>query len=460
MGVSREEKFAREGLTFDDVLLIPAKSDILPTQVSTETLLTREIHLAIPLLSAAMDTVTEAPMAIALAKLGGLGVIHRNLPVDAQVAEVRKVKAEGLRVGAAVGVSGDADERAAALVGAGCDIVVVDTAHGHSTSVIRMVEKIKARHRVQVMAGNVATAEGAEELISAGADAVKVGMGPGAICTTRIVAGADRLRDVAGVLDPAVGADGDAVLRRDLGAVEHGGDLRHAGAGDDPRGADRAGAHAYLHAVGARGDELLGRLAGRDIASDHLDAVAGLHLLHHPDDAAGVPVRGVHHDDVDARRDERRGALVRVARDADGGAHPHARGLHARDLLHLSGHREVAVDDAEPAGAPQRYGQRGLRDGVHGGGEDGDLELDGAREEGRGRDLGREDVAAGRDEEDVVEGEALLEEALAPPRHPPQSTGAGGLARPLARGVAVGADVAGDVEGDHVAAVPGVVGPV
>ncbi len=188
--MGREEKFGKEGLTFDDVLLIPQKSDVLPTQVSTKTLLTKDIPLDLPILSAAMDTVTEAPMAIALGRLGGLGVLHRNLTVEAQVAEVKKAKDAGVRVGAAVGVSGDADERVQALVAAGCDLVVVDTAHGHSASVIRMVEKIKARHRVQVMAGNVATAEGAEELISAGADAVKVGMGPGAICTTRIVAGA------------------------------------------------------------------------------------------------------------------------------------------------------------------------------------------------------------------------------------------------------------------------------
>src|SRR6266542_1212131 len=156
--MGREEKFGKEGLTFDDVLLIPQKSDVLP------------------ILSAAMDTVTEGPMAIALGRLGGLGVLHRNLTVEAQVAEVKKAKDAGVRVGAAVGVSGDADERVQALVAAGCDLVVVDTAHGHSASVIRMVEKIKARHRVQDMAGNVATAEGAEELISAGADAVKVGI--------------------------------------------------------------------------------------------------------------------------------------------------------------------------------------------------------------------------------------------------------------------------------------------
>src|SRR6266508_5532139 len=178
--IGREEKFGKEGLTFDDVLLIPAKSDVLPTQVSTKTLLTKDIELDIPILSAAMDTVTEAPMAIALATLGGLGVVHRNLTVDAQVAHVKQAKDAGVRVGAAVGVSGDADERVAALVAAGVDVIVVDIAHGHSSGVIRMVEKINARPRVQVIAGNVVTAKATEDLVAAGADCVKVGVGPGA----------------------------------------------------------------------------------------------------------------------------------------------------------------------------------------------------------------------------------------------------------------------------------------
>jgi IMP dehydrogenase len=229
--VTREERFGREGLAFDDVLLIPARSDILPTQVSTKTVLTRAIELDIPILSAAMDTVTEAPMAIALGKLGGLGVIHRNLTVDQQVAEVRKAKDAGVRVAAAVGVSGDADERVAALVAAGCDLIVVDTAHGHSAGVIRMVEKVKARHRVQVMAGNVATAEGAEELISSGADAIKVGMGPGAICTTRVVAGAG-MPQITAVYDCAEVAAKHGIPICADGGIQHSGDIPKAiGAG-------------------------------------------------------------------------------------------------------------------------------------------------------------------------------------------------------------------------------------
>jgi IMP dehydrogenase len=310
-----DRKFGKEGLTFDDVLLVPAESRVLPNEVSTATQLTRGITIQIPIVSAAMDTVTEARLAIALAREGGLGIIHRNLSIDAQMAEVDKVKRsesgmivepvtlprnalvsdaldlmatyhisgvpitddEGtlvgiltnrdlrfapdasqpvsalmtsrdlvtapvgttlaeaedilhrhkieklpvvdsdgvlkglitvkdiqkriefpkatkdeqgrLRVGAAVGVGTDAWERAGALVDAGVDLLVVDTAHGHSASVPEMVRRIKSELDVEVVAGNVATAEATEALIDAGADAVKLGVGPGSICTTRVVAG-------------------------------------------------------------------------------------------------------------------------------------------------------------------------------------------------------------------------------------------------------------------------------
>jgi IMP dehydrogenase len=310
-----DRKFGKEGLTFDDVLLVPAESRVLPNEVSTATQLTRGITIEIPIVSAAMDTVTEARLAIALAREGGLGIVHRNLSIDAQMAEVDKVKrsesgmivepvtlprnalvsdaldlmatyhisgvpitddegtlvgiltnrdlrfapdatqpvsalmtsrdlvtapvgttlaeaeailhrhkieklpvvdsdgvlkglitvkdiqkriefpkatkdAQGrLRVGAAVGVGTDAWERATALVDAGVDVLVVDTAHGHSSSVPEMVRRIKTELDVEVIAGNVATAEATEALIEAGADAVKLGVGPGSICTTRVVAG-------------------------------------------------------------------------------------------------------------------------------------------------------------------------------------------------------------------------------------------------------------------------------
>lgn len=313
--VMRSDKFAGVGLTFDDVLLLPSASDVLPADVTTGTRVTREITLNIPILSAAMDTVTEARMAIALAREGGIGIIHRNLSIEDQIAEVDKVKrsesgmivepvtlgpdnpvrdalgvmaryhisgvpitepdgklvgiltnrdlrfiqnveqpisdvmtkenlitapagttldqasailhshkveklpvvdahgyltglitvkdiqkkiqfpfatkdAQGrLQVGAAVGVGADAEERAQALVEEGVDLLVVDTAHGHSASVLAMVGKLKKRLGVQIMAGNVATSAATEALIDAGADGVKCGVGPGSICTTRVVAG-------------------------------------------------------------------------------------------------------------------------------------------------------------------------------------------------------------------------------------------------------------------------------
>src|SRR5688500_9124396 len=178
-----------------------------------------------------MDTVTESRMAIALGRLGGLGVLHRNLTIDEQVREVKLVKDAGLIAAAAVGVSGDADERTAALVGAGVDVIVVDVAHGHSAGVIRMVEKVKARHRVQVIAGNVVTAEGTEELIAAGADSVKVGVGPGAICTTRIVAGAG-MPQITAVFDCADTADRHGIPIIADGGIQQSGDIAKAiGAG-------------------------------------------------------------------------------------------------------------------------------------------------------------------------------------------------------------------------------------
>jgi IMP dehydrogenase len=310
-----DAKFAKEGLAFDDVLLVPGESAVLPADVSTRTRLTRGLELEIPIVAAAMDTVTEARLAIALAREGGIGIVHRNLSIADQVSEVDKVKrseagmivepvtlppdapvadalalmaryrisgvpvtdddgrlvgiltnrdlrferdtaqpvsalmtsrdlvtapvgtslataeeilhrhkieklpivdadgrlrglitvkdiekriryphasedAQGrLLVGAAVGVGPDALERAEALVGAGVDALVVDTAHGHSRAVVEMTRTVKERFDVQVIAGNIATGDAADLLIQAGADAVKAGVGPGSICTTRVVAG-------------------------------------------------------------------------------------------------------------------------------------------------------------------------------------------------------------------------------------------------------------------------------
>ena len=313
---NQNEKFLYEGLTFDDVLLIPAKSDVLPKEVSTKTVLARDVVLNAPIMTAAMDTVTESKMAIAIAREGGIGVIHKNMPIERQADEVDKVKrsengvivnpfylskdhtvgdanelmakykisgvpicdddnklvgiitnrdmrflddysvkiedvmtkdnlvtapvgttlseaqeilrhhkieklpivdGEGrlkglitikdiekavqypnaardkggrLLCAAAIGVTSDVLERATALVNAGVDVLVLDSAHGHSAGIMNCVKKVKAAFpEIALIAGNVATAEATEDLIKAGDDAVKVGIGPGSICTTRVVAG-------------------------------------------------------------------------------------------------------------------------------------------------------------------------------------------------------------------------------------------------------------------------------
>jgi len=186
---SDTEKIAMLGLTYDDVLLLPDASEVVPSEVNTGTWLTRTISLSVPLVSSAMDTVTESAMAIAMAKAGGIGIIHRNLPIEEQVAHVKLVKNVGL-TGAAVGVGDDGFNRAQALIEAGVDVVVVDTAHGHHRAVLDAITRIKKfSATTQVIGGNVATRAGAQALINAGADAVKVGVGPGSICTTRVVAG-------------------------------------------------------------------------------------------------------------------------------------------------------------------------------------------------------------------------------------------------------------------------------
>ena len=342
-------RIAREALTFDDVLLQPAYSEILPREVSLETRLTREISMNIPLLSAAMDTVTEARLAITLAQEGGIGIVHKNMPPDEQARNVRLVKKfesgiisdpitcnpdmtirevlqltrahgisgvpvvdgnetvgivtnrdlryethldapvsrvmtpkerlvtvrEGaakdqvlsllhahriekvlvvdehfrlrgmitakdfqkatdfprackdvngaLRVGAAVGTGGDTDERVAMLMEAGADVLVVDTSHGFSRGVIERVRRIRAEHPdAQIIAGNIVTADAAEALVEAGASAVKVGIGPGSICTTRVVAGVG-VPQITAVADVA-----EVMERRGIPVIADGG-IRFSG---------------------------------------------------------------------------------------------------------------------------------------------------------------------------------------------------------------------------------------
>jgi IMP dehydrogenase len=345
-----KDKLVAEGITFDDVLLVPARSSVVPRDVDTSTNLTRSIRLNIPLLSAPMDTVTESALAIALAQEGGIGIIHKNLSVEAQAREVEKVKrsengiitdpvtlppsastaqaqrlmedhnisgipvvAEGgklagiltrrdmkflhgeervenvmtrtnlvtatpetsldqaadilnrakveklllvdkagklaglitmrdidkmrqyprackdargrLRVGAAVGVADE--ERIDALVRYGVDVIVVDTAHGHSDGVIRTVEAVKSRRTLDVIAGNIATAEAAKDLIAAGADALKVGIGPGSICTTRVISGVG-VPQITAIYDCAKVADAKGVSIVADGGIRHSGDITKA----------------------------------------------------------------------------------------------------------------------------------------------------------------------------------------------------------------------------------------
>ncbi len=192
------------GLTYDDLLLIPQKSEVVPAEVSTKAYLTPKIRLNVPIVSAAMDTVTEHAMAIALARAGGIGMIHKNMSIERQAEEVALVKqagAEGfqnaakdgngrLLCGAAVGVGANTMERVSALLRSGVDVITVDSAHGHSANILKVVAQIRVQYPdLPLIAGNIVTKEAAEDLIRAGANAVKVGIGPGSICTTRVVSG-------------------------------------------------------------------------------------------------------------------------------------------------------------------------------------------------------------------------------------------------------------------------------
>lgn len=182
----------KTGLTFDDVLLVPKKTNVVSrSHVDLTTYLTPKIKLALPIVSANMDTVTESSMAVAVAQAGGIGIIHRFLTIDQEVQEVKLVKKQGLKVGAAIGIKNDYIERTEALIKSGADAIVLDIAHGHSIHLLKVLkELVKKFPKKEFIAGNIATAEGALDLIKNGASAVKVGIGPGALCTTRIVTGA------------------------------------------------------------------------------------------------------------------------------------------------------------------------------------------------------------------------------------------------------------------------------
>ncbi len=214
-------------LTFDDVLLKPGYAGFLRAEISTKTWLTPKIPLAVPITSAPMDTVTESRLATALGKSGGFGFIHRNLTIANQAAEVQKVKQAGGLVGAAVGSSSGYEERVKALLKAGADVILVDSAHGHSYAVIEAVKNIRSLSKVEIIAGNVATAEGAKALIEAGVNGLRVGMGPGAICSTRIISGMG-VPQITAILDTVSIAKSHSIPVIADGGINYSGDITKA----------------------------------------------------------------------------------------------------------------------------------------------------------------------------------------------------------------------------------------
>jgi len=219
----------KEALTFDDVTLVPKYSNILPSEVDTSIKLTKDLKLRIPLLSSAMDTVTESRMAIAVANAGGIGVIHRNLEITKQIEEIKKVKKQKLFVGAAVGAGPKELQRAKEILKEGVDLIVVDTAHGHTkkvSEIIKYIKRIKDK-KTALCAGNIATPEAAKFLLKLGVDIIKVGIGPGSICTTRLVAGIG-VPQLSAILSVRKGIKNKNIKIIADGGIKYSGDLAKA----------------------------------------------------------------------------------------------------------------------------------------------------------------------------------------------------------------------------------------
>ena len=247
----------KEALTFDDVTLAPKYSEILPSEVDTSIKLTKSLKLKIPLLSSAMDTVTESKMAIAIAKAGGLGVIHRNLDIKKQILEIKKVKKHNLLVGAAVGAGPKEFRRAEAILKEKIDMIVVDTAHAHTKKVLEIIKFIKKKKNktTALCAGNIATPEAAKFLLKLGVDIIKVGIGPGSICTTRLVAGIG-VPQLSAILSVRNGIKNKNVKIISDGGIKYSGDLAKAFA---------AGADAVMiGSLFAGTDETPGKLIKRN----------------------------------------------------------------------------------------------------------------------------------------------------------------------------------------------------
>ena len=219
----------KEALTFDDVTLAPRYSEVLPSDVDTKIILSKNLTLKIPILSSAMDTVTESKMAIAIAKAGGIGVIHRNLDIKKQIYEINKVKKKNLIVGAAVGAGPKEIKRAEAILKEKVDLIVVDTAHAHTKKVSEIIKKIKKKKskHTTLCAGNIATAEAAKFLIKLGVDIIKVGIGPGSICTTRLVAGIG-VPQLSAILEVKKGTKNKKVSIISDGGIKFSGDIAKA----------------------------------------------------------------------------------------------------------------------------------------------------------------------------------------------------------------------------------------
>ena len=216
----------KEALTFDDVLLLPRFSEILPSDTNITVNLTKNIKLKTPFLSSAMDTVTESMMAIAIAKSGGIGIIHRNLNIKKQSKEVGRVKKKNLLVGAAIGTNTEDIIRAKSLVDSGVDLIVIDTAHGHSKKVLNILKNIK-KNKIPICVGNIATAEAAKKLYNSGADIIKVGIGPGSICTTRMVAGIG-VPQITAIMEVHKALKGKKVKIISDGGIKFSGDIAKA----------------------------------------------------------------------------------------------------------------------------------------------------------------------------------------------------------------------------------------
>lgn len=222
-----------KGYSFDDVLLVPKYNRVNSRkEVSFRTKVTKNHFIDIPLLVANMDTVCESEMAIAVGKMGGLGVVHRFMTVASQAKEIKKIKKENLLAAAALGVK-DYEERVKALVDSGVDILVLDVAHGHSKRVGKTLDYLKENYpKIDIMVGNIATKDAAEYFINKKADAIKVGIGPGSMCTTRIMAGAG-VPQITAIMDVYEASQGRVPVCADGGIKNPGDIVKAIGAGAD-----------------------------------------------------------------------------------------------------------------------------------------------------------------------------------------------------------------------------------